>query len=247
MQAKNCDRCRRNSLRGQHSIVPYTSHPGGGFQVARTRSHALRPILRFKGRKPERTQEPPARRRAMTISPSIQRPGPELGAAKYVVGTKLECSLESAGSPGAASPLPEANVVALDSSPRDRQSDVGPPFPFRHSQPLQLVLPLACPPPDHQRQHGFVPKLPPKPVPMSRCSEKGCVFPAAAPQGRCLQHQRQWSEPGFYSSHQPTSALVEQGRFGPVRPEWVKDPKAGRAYDRRRMAAEREVFLREQQ
>jgi hypothetical protein len=40
---------------------------------------------------------------------------------------------------------------------------------------------------------------------------------------------------------------VEQGRFGPVRPEWVEDAKAGHAYDRRRMAAEREHFLREQQ
>ncbi|HEV2426353.1 MAG TPA: hypothetical protein VGZ29_16120 [Terriglobia bacterium] len=73
--------------------------------------------------------------------------------------------------------------------------------------------------------------------------EKGCVFPAADAEGRCLQHQRQWREPGFYSSHQPSSALIEQGRFGGARLEYLGEPRAGHAYDRRRLAAQTEDFL----
>jgi len=183
----------------------------------------------------------------MTISRSTQGPGPELEPVKRGVETKLECSVESMGSPEGGSSHARAAVVAPDSPPRDFPPEAGPPFPFPCSQPLQLILPLPWPSLDCRWQHGVMPKLPPKPVPLGRCSEKGCVFPAAGPHGRCRQHQRQWSEPGLYSSHQPTSALVEQGKFGPVRPEWVEDAKAGHTYDRRRMAAEREHFLREQQ
>ncbi len=71
------------------------------------------------------------------------------------------------------------------------------------------------------------------------------MFPAG-PGGMCRQHELQWQEPGLYASHQPTSALLEQGKFGPIRPEFLRDPKTGHIYDRRRMAVERESFLGEQ-
>jgi hypothetical protein len=183
----------------------------------------------------------------MRISQSTLRPGPELETAKHGVGTKLKYCVESAESPEDASPLPSEGAVAPNWAPPDGRPESGSPLPFPHSRPLQLSLPLAWPSLERQWQPGLVPKLPPKPMPLGRCLEKGCVFPAAGSHGRCLQHQRQWSEPGFYSSHQPTSALLEQGKFGPARPQWVEGARAGHGYDRRRMAAEREHFLREQQ
>ena len=214
----------------------------------RARSHAPCRISCFKG--PEARAYPGDLQPGgvhMTVSQSTQRPRPELRPAQYAVGTKPEFPVKSMTSREDPLPLPGVSIVTSDSSAGKDQPEAGPPFPFGRSQPSQLILPLAWPSPDQRWQQGFAPKLPPKPVPLARCSEKGCVFPAAGPQGRCLQHQRQWSEPGFYSSHQPTSALLEQGRFGPVRPEWLEDAKAGHAQDRRRMAAEREHFLREQQ
>ncbi|HLI29918.1 MAG TPA: hypothetical protein VKV79_02315, partial [Terriglobia bacterium] len=82
--------------------------------------------------------------------------------------------------------------------------------------------------------------VPPTPVPNGRCSEKGCVFPAASSgQGKCLHHYRQASEPVLFSSHQPTRAVLDRGRFGI--PEQEVDTSRNR--DRRELAAIREAFL----
>jgi hypothetical protein len=119
----------------------------------------------------------------------------------------------------------------------------------RHAQPRQLALPFCWQPLVRPSPGGGVPKIPPRAVgldPPGRCSERGCVFPATDGEGRCLQHQRQWREPIFYSSHQPSSALLEQGKFGPVRTEQVGGAGTGRTGDRRRLAAERQSFLGEQ-
>jgi len=73
-----------------------------------------------------------------------------------------------------------------------------------------------------------------------RCSEKGCVFPAASgAQGMCLHHHRQASEPVLFSSHQPTRVVLERGRFAV--PEGEVDTSRNR--DRRQLAAIREAFL----
>lgn len=82
--------------------------------------------------------------------------------------------------------------------------------------------------------------IPPVLAPDGRCSEKGCVFPAAPKgQGKCLHHYRQASEPIFFSSHQPTRVVLERGRFGV--PEAEVDTSRNR--DRRQLAAIREAFL----
>jgi hypothetical protein len=117
------------------------------------------------------------------------------------------------------------------------------PQPLR---PVQLALPFSWPPLACSSQGPAIPKIPPASVawqPLGRCRERGCVFPAIDAEGRCRSHQRQWREPVFYSSHQPSSALIEQGRFGPARLDYPGDPKGSYSSDRRRMAAEREDFL----
>jgi len=82
--------------------------------------------------------------------------------------------------------------------------------------------------------------VPPAPTSDGRCSEKGCVFPAAlSGQGKCLHHHRQASEPVLFSSHQPTRAVLDRGRFGI--PEAEVDTSRNR--DRRQLAAIREAFL----
>ncbi len=73
-----------------------------------------------------------------------------------------------------------------------------------------------------------------------RCSEKGCVFPAAwGDTGKCLHHHRQQREPGFFHSHQPTMLLLDRAKFG--LPD--SEPEDSRAQDRRRLAALWEAFL----
>jgi len=94
------------------------------------------------------------------------------------------------------------------------------------------------------------PKLKPRAVMLTmpgRCVEKGCVFPAMpVAGGRCVHHQRQQQEPGLYSSRQPSSAVVAQGKFGPPRVEEIEREERGtRVEDRRRMFKERERFLAE--
>jgi hypothetical protein len=117
--------------------------------------------------------------------------------------------------------------------------------------PTQIVLPLGdLGPPLGQVAQSSPPKLKPKSMVLNlrgRCVEKGCVFPAApGPEGKCLHHQRQQHEPGLYSSHQPSSALVARGKFGPPRAEELEPGGAKRGLDRRRLMAERERFLNEQ-
>ncbi len=73
-----------------------------------------------------------------------------------------------------------------------------------------------------------------------RCSEKGCVFPAApGTGGKCLHHHRQAAEPILFSSHQPTRIVLERGRFAAAEEE----VDTSRSRDRRQLAAIREAFL----
>jgi hypothetical protein len=116
------------------------------------------------------------------------------------------------------------------------------------NQALQLALPFSRPLVNPSGPFA-IPKIPPRPAAwpaQDRCVEKGCVFPAEDVEGRCLQHQRQRREPLLYSSQQPSLALLDRSRFGPLRLEYVEEPKLSRAHDRRRLAAERERFLAEQ-
>lgn len=127
--------------------------------------------------------------------------------------------------------------------------------PSRHIQaggpPQGLPTPPFAPPPGW----GQVPLRAPLPFPArvqavpsnlpQRCVEKGCVFPAeGGPGGRCMHHERQRREPALYHSHQPTSWVVAQAKFGvPKRqPDLSGD---GPNRDRRRLAAQREAFLQD--
>ncbi|HZP01512.1 MAG TPA: hypothetical protein VFD30_14575 [Terriglobia bacterium] len=75
-----------------------------------------------------------------------------------------------------------------------------------------------------------------------RCREKGCVFPVASSEtGRCLQHDRQISEPALFHSHQPSMLLLDRAKFG--LPD--HEPDDSRARDRRRFAMLREARLEE--
>lgn len=77
-----------------------------------------------------------------------------------------------------------------------------------------------------------------------RCSEKGCVFPAASgSSGQCRQHERQSREPVLFSSHQPTHVVMERSRFSVPGDEIEAAPS--RTRDRRRLVALREAFLEE--
>jgi hypothetical protein len=109
---------------------------------------------------------------------------------------------------------------------------------------LMKVGPLGLPP------SSLPPKLKPRAVRLSvstRCSEKGCVFPALPGSGgRCMNHQRQQQEPDLCLSQQPSSILVARGKFGPARVEEIeRGERRESVKDRRRMMAERERFLGE--
>lgn len=75
--------------------------------------------------------------------------------------------------------------------------------------------------------------------PRSRCSEKGCVFPASSVNsGKCSYHMHQQEEPVLFCSHQPTGLLLD-----PTRTEGAeKEYDGNRRRDRRRMAAIWEQF-----
>lgn len=73
----------------------------------------------------------------------------------------------------------------------------------------------------------------------TRCSEKGCVFPASAQgSGKCTYHLHQQEEPVFFRSHQPTGMLLDPVRMMPS----GKGEEASRKRDRRRMAEIWEQF-----
>jgi len=132
----------------------------------------------------------------------------------------------------------------------DESEPASPPLVLRaplNATQMLLPLPGIAPSPG---QMVLPPKIKPKavmPTLPGRCVEKGCVFPAApGADGRCLNHLRQQQEPALYSSYQPSSALVARGKFGPAKAdEGERADKRG--IDRRRLMAERERFLNEQQ
>ncbi len=73
----------------------------------------------------------------------------------------------------------------------------------------------------------------------ARCSEKGCVFPAAScGSGKCSYHTHQQEEPVLFRSHQPTGLLLDPARMAPTEKEY----DGSRKRDRRRMAAIWEQF-----
>ena len=121
--------------------------------------------------------------------------------------------------------------------------------------PDALQMPLPIPVLARSRLEKTVAAVPPKPSPRSlstsvagRCMEKGCVFPALpGTDGRCLHHQRQQREPSLYCSHQPSFALVERSKFGEPRGDDLEPASNARTFERRRLVAERERFLGEQQ
>jgi len=118
---------------------------------------------------------------------------------------------------------------------------------------VQIPLPFhtAAGPRPERMAFALPPKVHPRAVLLTaagRCLEKGCVFPALpGADGRCLHHQRQQREPALYCSHQPSFALAERSKFGPPRVEDLEPTTNARGFDRRRLMAERERFLGEQQ
>lgn len=75
--------------------------------------------------------------------------------------------------------------------------------------------------------------------PETRCSERGCVFPAASPHSRkCSYHLHQQEEPILFCSHQPTGLLLDPVRTAPTDQEY----DGSRRRDRRRLAAIWEQF-----
>lgn len=73
----------------------------------------------------------------------------------------------------------------------------------------------------------------------TRCSEKGCVFPASPlGTGRCSYHRHQQEEPVLFRSHQPTGLLLDPARSLPTE----RDESGSRKRDRRRMATIWEEF-----
>ena len=79
---------------------------------------------------------------------------------------------------------------------------------------------------------------------VSRCDEKGCVFPVVGPgKSKCLTHSREEYEPKHFGSFQPTVLLLDRAKYGLPDPE--TEPDDSRARDRRRELAEREAFLEE--
>jgi len=75
-----------------------------------------------------------------------------------------------------------------------------------------------------------------------RCSEKGCVFPAASPHSaKCAYHVRQMEEPALFSSQQPSRLLLDPVRVSPASEVYDEDRKR----DRRRLAKQWEEFLKD--
>jgi hypothetical protein len=134
-------------------------------------------------------------------------------------------------------------VTTIESMLRLAQVSVRPVTPGPAAKAVQLALHLS-PAPSTRGVALDRLKAPKTDEPLRhRCSEKGCVFPAAEGTDRCLQHHRQLSEPVFYSSHQPSFAVLEQARFGPLRLRWIKGAATTHGIDRRRLAAQRQSFL----
>jgi hypothetical protein len=78
--------------------------------------------------------------------------------------------------------------------------------------------------------------------PSTRCSEKGCVFPASSQgSGKCSYHLHQQEEPALFHSHQPTGLLLDPARSLPTE----RENSGSRKRDRRRMAAIWEQFQSE--
>ena len=73
----------------------------------------------------------------------------------------------------------------------------------------------------------------------TRCSEKGCVFPASAQGGgKCSYHLHQEEEPVLFCSHQPTGMFLDPVNSLPTE----RCDSGSRKRDRRRMAAIWEQF-----
>jgi hypothetical protein len=75
-----------------------------------------------------------------------------------------------------------------------------------------------------------------------RCSEKGCVFPAASSQSaKCAYHELQMEEPALFRSQQPSLLLLDPARCAAADEEYDESRKR----DRRRLAKQWEEFLKD--
>lgn len=102
----------------------------------------------------------------------------------------------------------------------------------RHREPRQEMAPHRRPPAETHLAS------PPDEAP--RCSEKGCVFPAARyTMGMCLHHHRQRREPTLFHSLQPSMVLMDQAKWLIFDPERAES----RWRHRNRLAEIREQFL----
>jgi hypothetical protein len=125
------------------------------------------------------------------------------------------------------SPTPQAPRI-LNSDARPARKEIGP-----ASHPASETQPDLGSASERVAQPAASPFL------ASRCTEKGCVFPAEfAVPGKCIHHYRESTEPHLFRSLQPTLLLLGQAKFG--FPE--SETQVFRLLDRRRLAAEREAF-----
>jgi len=136
---------------------------------------------------------------------------------------------------GFESPAPESRFSQTSNktaapqfaSACSHQEPMAPLTDWSPTLPLGVLSPPARPP------------VAPQGRAQARCVEKGCVFPARGTSSRCLHHERQLEEPALYESFQPTSAVVDRGKFGVPNEE----PDDSRFRDRKRLASQREAFL----
>ena len=69
---------------------------------------------------------------------------------------------------------------------------------------------------------------------LSRCNQRGCIFPAAKNgTGRCVVHALEQREPVFFQSLQPSTLLLDHAKFAVGE---ASSPDS-RGRDRRRLAA----------
>jgi hypothetical protein len=125
-------------------------------------------------------------------------------------------------------------AVAPPARPRLSSDDLAPEPPFQRSSiseptaELRVPLLLTVSPLNTARS-------------VPRCTEKGCVFPAARRDSdKCRQHERQDQEPAIFISRQPSMLLLDQAKFGP--PDSDCEQREWRARDRRRRASLWQTF-----
>lgn len=128
---------------------------------------------------------------------------------------------------GSASPS-VSKAPAPDVSPRPAPLPLPCVAAHLYFQPPALLTPV---PSAHPRR---APE-----APFSRCSVKGCIFPAANTGGRlCLIHDLTEKEPNHFLSVQPSLLCLERAKYGIAETDYDDT----RARDRKRLSIQLDQF-----